>query len=203
MRNSKTNGKKLWEHSGHLGSCAVLPLTAVERRRKKEERSDMFKISMTDTLWKPAFGRDYETYRSQHPPRTHNHCAGIVYSCDNSNSWSPTLIFSYQNKRQCCNILSSTNLVMWFGTEMLTSRQQKKNYLQLWQKTAPKPTKECRDRAKNLRNGKIIIFYIEVVLNFFFQLRKITFLRSIEKKSEKNLKKKWKFEKVEIFNQKS
>ena len=34
MRNGKTNRKKLWEHSGHPGSCAFLPLPARERRKK-------------------------------------------------------------------------------------------------------------------------------------------------------------------------
>ena len=36
--------------------------------------------------------------------------------------------------------------------------------------------------AENIRNRKISIFYIEAVLNFFFQLRIIFFLREIEKK---------------------
>ena len=41
---------------------------------------------------------------------------------------------------------------------------------------------ECSKRAENIINRKVTIFYIETVLNFFFQLRKIIFLRSIEKK---------------------
>ena len=41
---------------------------------------------------------------------------------------------------------------------------------------------ECSKRAENTINRKVTIFYIETVLNFFFQLRKIIFLRSIEKK---------------------
>ena len=40
----------------------------------------------------------------------------------------------------------------------------------------------CSNRSENLINRKVSIFYIETVLNFFFQLRKIFFLRSIEKK---------------------
>ena len=42
----------------------------------------------------------------------------------------------------------------------------------------------CPDRSENPINRKSIIFYIETVLNFFFQLRKIFFLRSISKKSD-------------------
>ena len=34
--------------------------------------------------------------------------------------------------------------------------------------------------AENIINRKISIFYIEAVLNFFFQLRKIFFLSSID-----------------------
>ena len=45
---------------------------------------------------------------------------------------------------------------------------------------------ECSKRVENIINRKVSIFYIETVLNFFFQLRKIFFLRSIEKKSKKN-----------------
>ena len=41
---------------------------------------------------------------------------------------------------------------------------------------------ECSKHAENIINRKVTIFYIETVLNFFFQLRKIFFLRSIEKK---------------------
>ena len=44
---------------------------------------------------------------------------------------------------------------------------------------------ECSKRAENIINRKVTIFYIETVLNFFFQLRKIIFLRSIEKKVQK------------------
>ena len=47
---------------------------------------------------------------------------------------------------------------------------------------------ECSKRAENIINRKVSIFYIETVLNFFFQLRKIFFLRSIEKKSKKKVK---------------
>ena len=49
---------------------------------------------------------------------------------------------------------------------------------------------ECSKRAESIINRKVSIFYIETVLNFFFQLRKMFFLRSIEKKVKK---------KVEIF----
>ena len=42
---------------------------------------------------------------------------------------------------------------------------------------------ECSKRAENIINRKVSIFYIETVLNFFFQLRKIIFVRSVEKKS--------------------
>ena len=41
---------------------------------------------------------------------------------------------------------------------------------------------ECSERAENIINRKNTIFYIETVLNFFVQLRKIFFLRSIENK---------------------
>ena len=41
---------------------------------------------------------------------------------------------------------------------------------------------ECSKRAENIINRKVTIFYIETVLNFSFQLRKIIFLRSIETK---------------------
>ena len=43
------------------------------------------------------------------------------------------------------------------------------------QETAPKPAQECRNRSENRRNRKITFFYIETVLNFFFQFQKIKF----------------------------
>ena len=45
----------------------------------------------------------------------------------------------------------------------------------LSQETAPKPAQKCRNRSENHRNRKITFFYIETVLNFFFQFRKIKF----------------------------
>ena len=41
---------------------------------------------------------------------------------------------------------------------------------------------ECSERAENIMNRKNTIFYIEAILNFFVQLQKIFFLRSIENK---------------------
>ena len=41
------------------------------------------------------------------------------------------------------------------------------------QETAPKPAQECRNRPENPRNRKITFFYIETILNFFFQFQKI------------------------------
>ena len=40
---------------------------------------------------------------------------------------------------------------------------------------------EFSKRSESFINRKVSIFYIETVLNYFFQLRKIFFLRSIEK----------------------
>ena len=62
---------------------------------------------------------------------------------------------------------------------------------------------ECSKRAENIINRKVSIFYnvIETALNFFFQLRKICFLRSIEKKWKKNniFEKISKWKKVKFF----
>ena len=47
---------------------------------------------------------------------------------------------------------------------------------------------ECSKRVENIISRKVSIFYIETVLNFSFQLRKIIFLRPIEKKVHKKVK---------------
>ena len=60
---------------------------------------------------------------------------------------------------------------------------------------------ECSKHVENIIIRKVSIFYIETVLNFFFQLRKIIFLRSIEKKMLKMLKKFRKSEKCQGFVQ--
>ena len=43
---------------------------------------------------------------------------------------------------------------------------------------------ECPKRAENVINRELSHFYIEAIPNFFFQLPKIIFRRSIEKKSK-------------------
>ena len=48
---------------------------------------------------------------------------------------------------------------------------------------------ECRNRAENIINRKVTIFYIETVLNFFFQLRKK--ISEVDRKKSKK--------KVDIF----
>ena len=64
---------------------------------------------------------------------------------------------------------------------------------------------ECSKRAENIINRKVSIFYIETVLNFFFQLRKIIFLRSTEKKIKPKSEHFWNFfeneKKSTIFNE--
>ena len=40
---------------------------------------------------------------------------------------------------------------------------------------------ECRKRAKNIRNRKLTIFYIEAIPKNIFQIRKIIFLRAEQK----------------------
>ena len=55
------------------------------------------------------------------------------------------------------------------------------------QETAPKPAQECRNRSENLRNRKFTFFYIETVLNFFFQFQKIKFSGKKRKFSKSKL----------------
>ena len=43
------------------------------------------------------------------------------------------------------------------------------------QERALKPVQECRNRSETLRNRKFTLFYIETVINFFFQFQKIKF----------------------------
>ena len=68
----------------------------------------------------------------------------------------------------------------------MTSRDEKKSECEKIMQFSSMEGLECSKRDENIINRKVLIFYIETVLNFLFQVRKINFRRSIEKNKHKS-----------------